>query len=134
MERLTVIFFAVVLMAGPLFAQTVSAAPPSDSSHDLSTYRGLSGALNTFQTELVILDVRSPDLFYQGHLPSAINIPVTDLWYQHPTHNLNAYIVVYGRPASADSRQGAEILRLEGYKHVILFGSITKWQGPFPKN
>jgi rhodanese-related sulfurtransferase len=133
MVRLTVIFLATVL-AGPLFAQTVSAAPSADPSADLSTYQGLSGALNASRPELIILDVRSPDLFYQGHLPTAVNIPVTELWYHHPTRNLSAYIVVYGRPASADSRQGAEILRLEGYRHVILFGSITKWQGPFLTN
>ena len=130
MKLLTVIFLGTVFFTGALFSQTVSIAP----SNDLSTYQGLSGALNASRPKLVILDVRSPDLFYQGHLPTAINIPVTDLWYQHPARNLNAYIVVYGRPASADSRQGAEILRLEGYRHVILFGSITKWQGPFPKN
>ena len=120
----------VVAQTEPTVSPT---ATPTPSAPDLSTSSGLSGALKGFPDELIVLDVRSESAFWQGHIPQAVNIPLGFLWYQHPSRNWDSFIVVYGQPASSDSKKAAEILRLQGYRHVINFGSISKWNGPLQK-
>ncbi len=128
------LFAVLIATVAAQTAPTASpTATPSPSASDLSTPSGLSGALKSFPDELIIVDVRSENAFSQGHLPQAVNIPLGFLWYQHPSRNLDSFIVVYGQPASADSRKAAEILRLQGYHHVINFGSISKWNGPLQR-
>ncbi len=133
MMKSTLFFLTCLLLSTVLGAQESVTPSPTPSTPDLATPLGLSGALKSFPEELIILDVRSESAYWQGHLPKAVNIPLGFLWYQHPSRDLDAFIVVYGQPASADSRKAAEILRLQGYHNVINFGSISRWVGPLQK-
>lgn len=97
---------------------------------ELSKYEVLAEVL-AHQTikGLVILDVRSPEEYKAGHLPTAVNMPLEKVFSEYPSKSALTPILVYGRPASADSRKAADILRTRGYRNVILFGSISQWKG-----
>jgi len=84
----------------------------------------------------VILDVRSPAEFAQGHIPGAVNIPHTKLSSQlgELEDSKSAEIVVYcqsGRRAGL----AAEILREAGFSQLRdLSGHMTAWRaGEFPE-
>jgi len=97
---------------------------------ELTNYEVLSDALaNKTVPGLIVLDVRTPEEFASGHIPGAVNMPLERAFYDFPSKSAVAPILVYGRPASADARKAADILRTRGYRNVILFGSISQWKG-----
>jgi len=99
-------------------------------SVELSRYEVLAQVIQDHSIpNLVVVDVRSPDDYAQGHIPGAINIPWEKIFAEYPSNSAKAPIVVYGRPASADSRKAVDILRTRGYQNVFLFGSVSQWKG-----
>jgi phage shock protein E len=78
---------------------------------------------------LVVLDVRTPAEFAEGHLPGAINIPHTELAAR--IAELEAArdrdIVVYCRTGNRTA-QALETLGKSGFKRVLhLKGDYTRW-------
>jgi phage shock protein E len=103
---------------------TASSAPPvATHDKDPAAARALIAAGAT------VLDVRTPDEFAQGHVPSAINIPVDALPGQlaevgtltHGDHN--APVVVYCA-SGARAATAARALTSAGYTHVVNGGGI----------
>ena len=80
--------------------------------------------------DYVILDVRRPDEFAQGHIPCAINIPNETIGKEKPVElpNEEQAIYVYCRSGNR-SKQAAQKLVEIGYKNVIEFGGIIDWTG-----
>ena len=78
----------------------------------------------------IILDVRRPDEFAEGHIPNAINIPteviaataIPDL------PNKDQLILVYCR-SGRRSKEAAEKLAALGYTGIVEFGGILDWEG-----
>lgn len=78
---------------------------------------------------LVVLDVRTPAEFAEGHLPGAINIPHTELAARigELEGARDRDIVVYCRTGNR-SAQALETLGKSGFKHVLhLKGDYTRW-------
>ncbi|MCH5600293.1 rhodanese-like domain-containing protein [Niabella ginsengisoli] len=80
--------------------------------------------------DAVVLDVRTPQEFAKGHLPSAINYDWNDKNFQSQVAALDkskplfVYCLSGGRSSKA-----AETLRSKGFKHVYeLNGGIMKWR------
>lgn len=82
------------------------------------------------ETNYIILDVRRPDEFSEGHIPGAINVPNetigTDEIPQLPTKN--QLILVYCR-SGRRSKEAAEKLVKLGYTNIVEFGGILDWKG-----
>ena len=86
------------------------------------------------ETGYIILDVRRPDEFAEGHIPNAINIPneviaataIPDL------PNKDQLILVYCR-SGRRSKEAAEKLAALGYTGIVEFGGILDWQGEIVK-
>jgi len=95
---------------------------------DLSTYAGLSSALQAKQRNLLVLDVRSRSDYLSGFIPTAINIPVSSLLRSEPSRNRNITLVVYGW-SRASAERAVDMLKNMDYNHVILFGSVHNWTG-----
>ncbi|MFA9477859.1 rhodanese-like domain-containing protein [Phycisphaerales bacterium AB-hyl4] len=79
---------------------------------------------------LLIVDVRRPEQFAQGHIPDAVNIPLAELSRNDPRLTRADHIVVYGRDW-ADSRgpAGAKQLIQDGHGQVYDFrGGLELWQ------
>jgi len=117
--------------ASVLFVLVCTLASAQESPEpDLTKYEVLAEVLRSrSMPDLIIVDVRSPDLYREGHIPGAVNIPLERIYSDYPSNSARTPLLVYGRPASSDARKAVDILRIRGYKHVILFGSITQWEG-----
>lgn len=80
--------------------------------------------------DCVILDVRTPEEYGEGHIPGAINVPNetigTDEIPELP--ELAQTILVYCR-SGRRSKQAAEKLANLGYTQVLEFGGIITWPG-----
>jgi phage shock protein E len=78
---------------------------------------------------LVVLDVRTPAEFADGHLPGAINIPHTELAsrVEELSRAREADIVVYCRTGKR-SAQALGILETAGFSRLFhLQGDYTRW-------
>ncbi len=81
--------------------------------------------------DLLLLDVRTPEEFMQGHLPGATLIPVQVL--EQEIHQIEAYkdkpVVVYCRSGNR-SRTASKILAKHGFKIIYdMAGGIRQWKG-----
>lgn len=85
----------------------------------------------------VIVDVRTPEEYKEGHIPNAINIPLDtiDNYNSQNVENLkdkNQLIMVYCRSGRRSS-EAAKKLLAKGYMNVIDFGGINDWKGEIVK-
>ncbi len=78
----------------------------------------------------VIVDVRRPDEYVEGHIPGAICIPNESIGEERPEElpNPGQTILVYCRSGNR-SKQAAEKLAGLGYTEVFEFGGILDWTG-----
>jgi phage shock protein E len=80
-----------------------------------------------FAAGALIIDVRSPEEFRSGHVPSALNIPLGQLCEQLPKHvkepqqPLLLHCLSGGRSAIAQQQ-----LKRMGYTHVFNLGSLAR--------
>ena len=97
-----------------------------ESYHDLSADQFAEGMR---QPGAVLLDVRRPDEFAQGHLPGARNIDVTSADFAQRTANLDSTrpTYVYCR-SGARSAKAAAFLSTAGFGKVFnLGGGVLDW-------
>ncbi len=79
--------------------------------------------------DLLVLDVRSPEAFAEGHLPSALNIPLADLPGKLASLPKDKTIVTYcANLTCALAPKAALTLAEKGLKVMELFGGIQTWQ------
>jgi phage shock protein E len=77
----------------------------------------------------IILDVRTPEEFAQGHVPGARNIPVQELVqrYTELGNDKSAPIILYCR-SGARSALATGLLRERGFTRLTDIGSINNWR------
>ena len=82
------------------------------------------------ESDYIILDVRRPDEFAEGHIPNAINIPNESIGNTEiPQLPLkNQLILVYCR-SGRRSKEASEKLVALGYTNIVEFGGILDWTG-----
>ena len=82
------------------------------------------------ESDYIILDVRRPDEFAEGHIPNAINIPNESIGTTEiPQLPLkNQLILVYCR-SGRRSKEASEKLVALGYTNIVEFGGILDWTG-----
>jgi len=89
---------------------------------------GLVEALHDTDSELV-LDVRTPAEFRNGHVPGAVNIPVDALGSHladlEPHRAETIYVICESGNRSA---RAAVVLREEGYRAVNVMGGTGAWR------
>jgi len=113
-----------------LFISVVSLSAQEFKGPELTKYEVLADALAHHTVPgLIVLDVRSPEDFQAGHIPGAVNMPLERVFFDYPSKSALTPILVYGKPASPDSRKAVDLLQTRGYRNVILFGSISQWKG-----
>jgi len=82
----------------------------------------------------IILDVRRPDEFAEGHIPGAINVPNEDIGSSDipALPDKSQLILVYCR-SGRRSKEAAEKLVKLGYTNIVEFGGILDWTGEIEK-
>ena len=78
----------------------------------------------------VILDVRRPDEFAEGHIPHAINVPNESIGSSDIPElpDKDRLILVYCR-SGRRSKEASEKLVALGYTNIVEFGGILDWKG-----
>lgn len=81
----------------------------------------------------VLLDVRTPEEYRNGHIPESINLPLQDISQveKHLTDK-SAPLFVYCL-SGARSRQAVSLLTKMGYKTVTNIGGISSYKGKVVK-
>ena len=99
-----------------------------------NTYRQISMekavAMMAQETGYIILDVRRPDEYVEGHIPNAINVPNetigTDEIFSLP--DKDQLIMVYCRSGRRSKEASEKLVKL-GYTNIVEFGGILDWTG-----
>lgn len=107
---------------------TSNSTRPRPQKADSIEMKDLETILYT-QSGYVIIDVRDPEDFAEGHIANAINIPYREIRSTVTTKlaNLNQKIFVYGE--GSRSRLAANEIARMGYTSVYSCGDIRDWTG-----
>lgn len=76
----------------------------------------------------VLLDVRTPQEYRQGHIPGSKNIPLHEINQAENLISLNTPLFVYCH-SGARSREAVSMLERMGYTTVKNIGGITAYKG-----
>ena len=80
-------------------------------------------------TGAVLLDVRSPQEYREGHVPGSQNVPLQQLdKVDEVTENKDTVLYVYCH-SGARSRQAVSLLKHMGYTNVHNIGGIAAYSG-----
>ena len=82
------------------------------------------------QTDYLIVDVRRPDEFAEGHIAGAINVPSDDITDGMPEllPDKDQTLLIYCRSGNR-SKEASKKLADIGYTNVYEFGGINTWEG-----
>ena len=89
--------------------------------------RGAEARQWVAQEGALLLDVRSEREFAAGHLPGAVNVPVTQLAAQLETLGDKRRPIVVYCASGMRSRRAASLLREAGYSRVLNLGTMGAW-------
>ena len=92
-----------------------------DINQGVQEYKNAAGA--------VLLDVRTPQEYREGHIPGSQNMPLQQLdKVEEVTENKDTVLYVYCR-SGARSRQAVSLLQAMGYTNVHNIGGIAAYSG-----
>ena len=92
-----------------------------DINQGVQEYKNAAGA--------VLLDVRSPQEYREGHVPGSQNVPLQQLdKVEEVTENKDTVLYVYCL-SGARSRQAVSLLKHMGYTNVHNIGGIAAYSG-----
>ena len=92
-----------------------------DINKGVANFRNTEGA--------ILVDVRTPQEYWEGHIPGSKNVPLQQLdKISSVTDNKDAPMFVYCH-SGARSRQATAILQHMGYANVNNIGGIAAYQG-----
>ncbi len=78
---------------------------------------------------VTVLDVRPQEEYVQGHLPGAVNVPLSDLKVYMSRLPKDREVVAYCRgPWCVLSFEAVSLLRAEGYQARRLAGGLPEWR------
>ena len=127
MKRLLPFILSLMLLS--------SCGTPGSSS---SGYRQISmdEAVKMMRDEkdYIILDVRRPDEYAEGHIPGAINVPNEEIGTSEiaALPDKSQRILVYCR-SGRRSKEASEKLVALGYTNIVEFGGIQDYEGEIEK-
>ena len=119
----------------PLLLSTLFFVGCSTPQNDTqNTYRQITmnEAVTMMEEEsgYIILDVRRPDEFSEGHIPNAINVPNESIGTSEIPElpNKDQLILVYCRSGRRSKEASEKLVKL-GYTNIVEFGGILDWKG-----
>ena len=82
----------------------------------------------------IILDVRRPDEYAEGHIPGAINVPNEEIGTTEIAEipDKSQLILVYCRSGRRSKEASEKLVKL-GYTNIVEFGGINDWTGEIEK-
>ena len=82
----------------------------------------------------IILDVRRPDEYAEGHIPGAINVPNEEIGTAEIAElpDKSQLILVYCRSGRRSKEASEKLVKL-GYTNIVEFGGILDFKGEIEK-
>lgn len=124
----------VILIAATLLgacSAPPAAAPATPAPHpeslpadiDVATAASLRG-----RSDLVMLDIRTPEEYAQGHIPGITLIPLDEIQNRLAEIPKDKTVIVTCRSGNRSS-QAAQLLRQKGYGNIHnMLGGIVAWE------
>ena len=86
------------------------------------------------EKDYIILDVRRPDEFAEGHIPGAINVPNEEIGTAEIAElpDKSQLILVYCRSGRRSKEASEKLVKL-GYTNIVEFGGILDYEGEIEK-
>ncbi len=86
------------------------------------------------ESGFVVVDVREPSEYSDGHIKGAINVPLSTIGSEKmdALPDLDQRILVYCR-SGVRSKQASGKLAKIGYTNILEFGGIITWEGEIVK-
>jgi phage shock protein E len=76
----------------------------------------------------ILVDVRTSGEYASGHIPTAINVPVSIIASKLPTVDRSALLIVYCGSGRRSAAAKSTLVDL-GFTRVVDFGGISRWRG-----
>ena len=110
-------------------AETKTEAEASSGSYQQITQEEAK-AMREEQSDYLIVDVRRPDEFAEGHIAGAINVPNETIGEEaaEALPDKDQYLFIYCR-SGRRSKEASQVLADLGYTNVYEFGGIIDWTG-----
>lgn len=77
----------------------------------------------------LILDVRTPQEYAGGHVPGAVNLPLSEMTAAREMIGAGDRPVIVYCQSGARSARAAAVLRAGGWENVYDLGSVGCWDG-----
>ena len=117
----------------PLLFSALALTACGSASSELSFQQiSMDAAITQMAEEdnFILLDVRTPEEFSEGHIPGAINIPNENIGKSDITElpDKGQRIYVYCRSGNRSKQASAKLVNL-GYSNVVEIGGIIDYHG-----
>ena len=115
-----------------LFSSCTSSGGSSNSYRQISM--GEAVKMMKDEKNYIILDVRTPEEYLEGHIPGAINVPNEEIGTAEISElpDKSQLILVYCRSGRRSKEASKKLLGL-GYTNIVEFGGINDWNGEIEK-
>ena len=121
--RLLLVALLVAMLAG-------CGQSPAGAGVDISVDEALRLWKNK---EAIIIDVRTPGEYQDGHIPGVVNIPLDELEKRIGEIPKDKKVVLICRTGNR-SAQGTKLLRSKGFNNVYnSTGGMSTWKGPIER-
>ncbi len=124
MAPMGVVMLAVVwsLFGAPVAAQELAVEPRNTASLEALIATAESGE------GYVLIDVRTPQEYAGGHIPTAVNIDYREIEDALSEMDRDQPVVLYCRTGNRSSRADRTLQQM-GFTNVVDFGGIIHWDG-----
>ena len=117
-----------------LMLLSACSAPGSSANNYRQINMDEAVAMMRDEKNYIILDVRRPDEYAEGHIPGAINVPNEEIGTAEIAKlpDKSQLILVYCRSGRRSKEASEKLVRL-GYTNIVEFGGILDWKGEIEK-
>ena len=122
MKLIAALAAAALLLAG-------CGAAPAAGGYQQISQREAAVILESGE-DFILLDVRTPEEFADGHIPGALNLANEEIGTEELPQlpQKDQMILVYCRSGNRSKQAAAKLAKL-GYTNVLEFGGINTWSG-----
>ena len=122
----------ISIMLSSLIFASCSMQNPAPSYRQITADE--AAVMMTEEKSYIILDVRRPDEYAEGHIPGAINVPNEEIGAADiPELPDKAQLILVYCRSGRRSKEAAEKLVGLGYTNIVEFGGILDWKGEIEK-
>lgn len=121
-----------IAMASSLACRPKAPTPDGPYADPAALAALLADPSKQAERDYLVVDVRTPGEYAQGHLPTAVNIPVDRVAGELVPPGPDAPLIFYCKRGVRSAR-ATEIARKKGFVNTTNFGGLDRWSGHMDK-